>query len=259
MLKRILYVSAAILWLVLAHHVVAASAQSNAATNSLSETAAHDVPDSTTLLRLRKSIGPRSRVKAIGTFGTLELRSVDLAGDGLSGRAAHPMSADHAGYEGRIPWTEVSELRVRRSGVESGLSTGMAAGAGTVLTAVIVYAIHGGSFDSKNMLTIGQVTVVWVAAGALVGAVIGTPFRQWKMVYRRTKAFSVGLPLRIVLSDHRVIEVTRVEPWSPEMLRIVSLDGGVSYLAANHVREIRDARGTDWTAEVLQKRRRLPR
>jgi hypothetical protein len=215
--------------------------------------------DSLAYAKVIARVGARLKLRVLGWRATVEVRGSDVGFEGVRYHEPAAFSGEHGEGATVLRWPEIHKVQVRGSAAKKGALTGAIVFGGLgLLVGLSVATPCSGNFDilcGASATDALGITLISTASGALVGGILGAPFRHWKTVYDS----GVSLPLRISLADGKVMEAVSVEPRGLDMLRIVLLGGRTSYVAINQVHEIRDAGGTDWTADVLQRQRRLPK
>ncbi len=214
--------------------------------------------DSLVYAKVITRVGARSKLRALGWRAPLEVRGSDVGLEGVRYYEPPASAGDRGEGTKVLRWSEIHKVQVRGSAAGKGALIGATVLGGLGLIVGMSATAPCSGFDiwcGASATDALGITLISAVSGALVGGILGAPLRHWKTAYDS----GVSLPLRILLADGKVIEAISVEPRGPEMLRIVSLGGSASYIAVNKVHEIRDARGTDWTADVLERQRRLPK
>jgi hypothetical protein len=157
-----------------------------------SEVAAQAVPDrcgqAAADPELAAALAGKKKARVLTPSGPLVLRRPQLAPEGLRG---------FIGLKDRersriVPWSDVSAVQVRRSGVGKGALLGAGIGAGLGLALGLASTREcSGWMDMFCEATAGDVVLVTAfggASGGLLGAAIGALTGSWGTVYARPKA-----------------------------------------------------------------------
>jgi hypothetical protein len=137
--------------------------------------------DSQTFVELQTRLSSENNVRVHGVLGTVYVRQPTLTRDSLLG------AIDRSGTPGpRLGLVDVTRIQTRGNangtgglvGAGVGLAAGLAAG-----FALVAYCSDGGGCTNGAggvvFLTVGS-----TAAGALLGALIGTQVTKWHTVYQ---------------------------------------------------------------------------
>ena len=136
--------------------------------------------DSGNLANLRTRLASQDSVRVHGVFGTLYLRQPTLTGDSLLG------AGEHSGTPGpRVGLIDVTRIQVlgNASGTGSlvGAGVGFAGGLGAGLGLAASLCSDGSCTNEGGGVAI--ITVGFTAAGALVGALVGSQIKKWHTAY----------------------------------------------------------------------------
>lgn len=137
--------------------------------------------DSQNFAKLRTRLSSKNSVRVHGVLGTVYVRQPTLTRDSLLG------AIDSSGTPGpRLGLVDVTRIEVRGNanttgglvGAGVGLAAGLAAG-----LALVAYCSDGGGCTNEAGGVV-FITVGSTAAGALLGALIGTQVTKWHTVYQ---------------------------------------------------------------------------
>jgi hypothetical protein len=137
--------------------------------------------DSLAFTKLQARVTSRDSVRVRGVFGTFVIRRPMLASDSLL------PATDNSGTPGpRVGLRDVASIQVRGGaagtgalvGAGVGFAGGLAAGLGLAAT----FCSDGGCSNEGGGIAV--ITLGSTAAGALIGALIGAPFKKWHTIYR---------------------------------------------------------------------------
>ena len=136
--------------------------------------------DSQPFAELRTQLSSQDNVRVHGAFRTVYLRKPTLTRDSLLG------ATDGSGTPGmRLGLVDVTRIQVRDNasgtGALVGAGVGFAGGLAAGL-ALVAYCSDGGCTNETGGVVV--ITVGSTAAGALLGALIGTQVKKWHTVYQ---------------------------------------------------------------------------
>ena len=137
--------------------------------------------DYSAFARLQARVGSQDSVRVQGAFGELIIRQPRLTTDSLlPGRATPGTNQD------RLALGDVRKIQARGSasgtGALIGAGIGFVGGLAAGLGAAASLCSDGGCSNEAGGVTV--ITLGSTAAGALIGALIGAPFKKWHTVYR---------------------------------------------------------------------------
>jgi hypothetical protein len=147
--------------------------------------------DSVRLERLQAQVNSQDKLRAFTySWDSVELRSPRLTGLSITYdhvEMAVPPRDTAQPFPRPLPLTQVSQLQVRGSAAKSGAIIGGSVLGGLGLAAGLASTKECSAFELVCGSDAGDVVVVTLgsaAVGALLGAVIGSPFKTWKTIYR---------------------------------------------------------------------------
>jgi hypothetical protein len=136
--------------------------------------------DSVTFVELQALIASQDSVRVRGSFGEAMLRGPTLTSDSLLA------ATDTFGTPGpRLHLGDITRIQVRRrasgTGALVGAGVGLAGGAAAAAGLSASLCNDGGCSNQAGGTAV--ITLGSTAAGALIGAVLGSSFKRWHTVY----------------------------------------------------------------------------
>ena len=147
--------------------------------------------DSVRLERLQAQVNSQNRIRAFTySWDPVELYSPRLAGLSITYENVEmtvPPPDTAQAFPQPLLLPQVSQLQVRGSAAKSGAIIGGSVLGGLGLVAGLASTGECSAFELICGSDAGDVVVITLgsaAVGALLGAVIGSPFKKWKTIYR---------------------------------------------------------------------------
>ena len=137
--------------------------------------------DSQPFAELRTRLSSQDSVRVHGAFGTVSVRKPTLTGDSLLG------AFDRSGTPGlRLALVDVTRIQVRGNATGTGtlVGTGVGFAGGLAAGLGLVASLCSGGGCTNEAGGVLVITVGSTAAGALLGALIGTQVKKWHTVYQ---------------------------------------------------------------------------